>query len=107
MTRKFIDINELSTVQGGTVEALNFGEGDFRFTYGRGGSSSSGSKFYDDCQYLVNYERTYPGILGAFKAQVASDAQKQHGSPADIDYGQRLAAAAEADLNIIRLQEQN
>ena len=107
MNRKTIDINELSAVQGGTFEALNFGEDGFRFTYGKGGSSSSGNKFYDDCQYLINYERTYPGILEAFKAQVASDAQKHNGSPADIDYGQRLASAAEAELNLIRLQEKH
>ncbi|MEI6285962.1 MAG: hypothetical protein WCP79_05615 [Bacillota bacterium] len=107
MERRIIDIDELSAVQGGTFEALNFGEGNFKFTYGKGGSSSSGNKFYDDCQYLVNYERTYPGILDAFKAQVSSDAQKHHGSAEDIDYGQRLASAAEAELNLIRLQEQH
>ncbi|MFA6076403.1 MAG: hypothetical protein WCV63_10935 [Negativicutes bacterium] len=101
MNKQIIDIEALSAVQGGSLEVLNFGNEGFVFKYGKG----SDSKFSEDCSFLMNYERTYPGVLDAFKAKVTADAKNHIGSAEDIEYGKKLGDAATEGMRIIREME--
>lgn len=101
MNKKTIDLETLSAVHGGSLEVLNFGDDGFVFKYGKGNSG----KFTEDCSFLMNYERTYPGVLDAFKAKVAADAKNHIGSAEDIEYGKKLGDAATEGIRIIREME--